>query len=136
MEVMMDSDAQRLFLNSMLSNPELFARVNPILKPDYFDPGMQGPVKFLQEYFLEHRAVPAPQIFQAATKNTPEIFVIQRQDIQFIAEQIAGFCQASAMIQVAHKSPKLIEKGDYSGLIEQFKAAAQIGLLEDLGIEY
>lgn len=136
MDILMDSDAQRLFINSMLSNPELFARVNPILKPDYFDPGMQGPIKFLQEYFQEHRSVPASQIFQAATKNTPEIFQIQRQDVQFIAEQIALFCQASAMIQVARKSPSLIEKQDYQGLITQFKEAAQIGLLEDLGIEY
>lgn len=132
----MDSDAQRLFINSMLSNPELFARVNPILKPEYFDPGMQGPIKFLQEYFHEHRAVPAAPIFQAATKNTPEIFQIQRQDVQFIAEQIALFCQASAMIQVARKSPQLIEKLDYQGLIAQFKEAAQIGLMEELGIEY
>lgn len=135
-DVLMDSDAQRLFINSMLSCPELFARVNPILRHEYFDPGMQGPVKFLKEYFQNNRAVPAPQIFQAATKNTPEIFPIQRQDIQFLAEQIAGFCQASAMIIAARKSPELIEKGNYGELIEQFKMAAQIGLLEDLGIEY
>jgi RecA/RadA recombinase len=132
----MDSDAQRLFINAMLSCPELFARVNPILQPEYFDPGMQGPVKFLKEYFQTNRAVPAPQIFQAATKNTPEIFPIQRQDVQFLAEQIAGFCQASAMILVARKSPSLIEKGNYGELIEQFKLASQIGLMEDLGIEY
>ena len=136
MDVLMDSDAQRLFINAMLSSPELFARVNPLLKPEYFDPGMQGPVKFLQTYFQEHRGVPAAPIFQAATKSTPEIFDIPRQDVQFLAEQIASFCQASAMILVARKSPALIEKGDYGGLIEQFKAAAQIGLMEDLGIEY
>lgn len=135
-DVLMDSDAQRLFINAMLSSPELFARVNPILQPEYFDPGMQGPVKFLKEYFQNNRAVPAPQIFQAATKSTPEIFPIQRQDVQFLAEQIAGFCQASAMILVARKSPSLIEKGNYGELIEQFKMASQIGLMEDLGIEY
>lgn len=135
-DVMMDADSQRLYINSMLSNPELFARVNPILKPEYFDPGMQGPIKFLQQYFMENRGVPSPQIFQAATKNTPEIFDIPRQDVQFLAEQIASFCQASAMILVARMSPSLIEKKDYNGLIDQFKMAAQIGLLEDLGIEY
>lgn len=135
-DILMDGDAQRLYLNSMLSCPELFARVNPILQPEYFDPGMQGPVKFLKEYFQENRAVPAPQIFQAATKNTPEIFPIQRQDIQFLAEQIAGFCQASAMIQVLRKGPSYLEKKNYGELIEQFKSASQIGLMEDLGIEY
>ena len=135
-EVMMDADAQRLYLNAMISSPELFARVNPILQAEYFDPGMQGPVKFLKEYFEENRAVPNAQIFQAATKNTPEVFPIQRQDVQFLAEQIASFCQTSAMIQVLRKSPSMLEKRDYNGMIEQFKAAAQIGLLEDLGIEY
>jgi len=135
-DVLMDSDAQRLYINAMLSSPELFARVNPILQAEYFDPGMQGPVKFLKEYFHNNRAVPAPQIFQAATKSTPDIFPIQRQDVQFLAEQIAGFCQASAMILVARKSPGLIEKGNYGELIEQFKLASQIGLMEDLGIEY
>lgn len=133
---MIDSDAQRLYLNAMLSCPELFTRVNGILRPEYFDAGMQGPIKFIQEYFEKNRAVPGAQIFQAATKNTPEIFNVQRQDVQFLAEQIAGFCQTSAMILVAHKSPALIENGNYGELIEQFKLAAQIGLLEDLGIEY
>lgn len=136
MDVLMDSSAQRLFINAMVSSPELFARVNPILRPEYFDAGMQGAVKFLQQYFQENRAVPAPAIFQAATKTTPEVFQIQRQDIQFLAEQIAGFCQASAMILVARKSPSLIEKGNYQQLIDEFKHASQIGLLEDLGIEY
>jgi RecA/RadA recombinase len=136
MDTLTDNDSQRLFLNAMLSSPDLFARVNPILRPEYFDASMQGPVKFLKEYFQEHRAVPAAQIFQAATKSTPEIFSIQRQDVQFLAEQIAGFCQISAMIQVLRKGPAYLEKRDYTGMIEQFKSAAQIGLLEDLGIEY
>lgn len=134
--VMLDADAQRLFINAMLSDPGLFARVNPILRPEYFDASMQKHVQFIQEYFTANRGVPSAQIFQAATKNTPEIFDIARQDVQFLADQIAQFCQASAMIMVARKSPGLIEAKDYAGLIEQFKAAAQIGLLEDLGIEY
>lgn len=134
--VLLDSDSQRLFINAMLSDPGLFARVNPILKPEYFDASMQGAVQFIQEYFAANRGIPSAPIFQAATKSTPEIFQIPRHDVQFLADQIAQFCQASAMIMVARKSPSLIEKQDYGSLIEQFKAAAQIGLLEDLGIEY
>jgi len=135
-DVLMDSDAQRMYINAMLSSPELFARVNPILLPEYFDPGMQGAVRFIKEYFQENRGIPAPQVFKAATKSTPEIFQIERQDQKFLAEQIALYCQASAMILVARKSPELIDKGNYGELIEQFKRAAQVGLMEDLGIEY
>jgi KaiC/GvpD/RAD55 family RecA-like ATPase len=135
-DIMMDNAAQVLYLNAIMSSPELFAKVNPILKSEYFDTGLQGPVRFVQEYFDKNRGVPSEQIFKAATKVSPEIFNIPRQDVQYLAEQIAGFCQASAMIMVARKSPGLIESKDYNGLIEQFKMAAQIGLLEDLGIEY
>lgn len=134
--VLMDNQAQILFLNAMISSPELFARVNGILQPDYFDASLQGSIKFLKDYFQENRAVPGPQIFHAATKVAPEVFEIPRQDVQFLAEQIASFCQASAMINILRKGPGFLEKRDYGGMIEQFKAASQIGLLEDLGIEY
>ena len=46
---LMDEDSQRLYLNSMLSNPELFARVNNILSPTYFDPQLGKTVKFLHQ---------------------------------------------------------------------------------------
>jgi archaellum biogenesis ATPase FlaH len=132
----MDADGQRLYLNALLSSPDLFARVNPIIKPEYFDGNMQGAVRFLQSYYQEYRSVPAGPIFQAATKSTPEIFSIPRGDVDYLAEQIAGFCAASAMIEVAHKVPGLIEKQDYAGIIEQFKSASLIGLQDDFGIEY
>lgn len=136
MEVQIDSDAQRLYLNAMLSSPEVFYLVNSIVKPEYFDAGMRGAVKFIQEYFQEYRTIPSAQIFQTSTKHSPQIFEVDRGDRRFIAEQIASFCTTKAMILTAQKVPEWIEKGDHTQIVAAFKEASQIGLVEDLGIEY
>lgn len=135
-DILTDSDAQRLYLNGMLSTPELFARVNHILQPAYFDPQFQGGVKFMKEYFTEYRSTPSIDIFKASTKLTAERVEIGRADVRFIAEQIAKFCQVKAVIQAVRQSPKMIEDQNFGGLVELVKSAAQIGLVDDLGIEY
>jgi replicative DNA helicase len=135
----MDDDAQKLYLNSMISNPELFARVNNLLSPTYFDPQFAKGVKFLQEYFQENRAVPAPSIFTAATKLLTEKVELQRQDVQYVAEQIAEFCKFQACIEVIRKATGkdgYFETGDLGKMVAQMKEATQIGLQTDFGIDY
>lgn len=134
--VMMDLDAQHLFINSILSKPELFSQVNHILRPNYFEPALQGSVKFIQEFFQEHRGVPSHSVFTAATKIPAESVEIHKSDISYIADQIASFCQVNAVIQAVKKSPELIEKGDFSTLVKMVKDASEIGLVSDFGIDY
>lgn len=136
---LMDEGAQRLYINSMLSNPELFARVNNIVRPDFFDPHLAKGVKFIQEYFQEYRAVPAGPVFNAATKLPSETVVLPRQDIQFVAEQIAEFCKFQACIEVIRQATGkdgYFDKGDLGTMVAQMKKATEIGLVSDLGIEY
>lgn len=135
----MDTDAQSLYLNSMLSNPELFARVNGILQPSFFDPNIARGIKFIKEYFEEYRAVPAQAVFKTATKlGTEEVF-LPRQDIEYVAEQIAEFCKFQACISVIRKATGkdgYFEKGDLGTMVAEMKAATEIGLNEDIGIDY
>jgi len=136
---MMDEDGQRLYMNAMLSNPELFARVNNIVKPSFFDPHLAKGVKFMQEYFMENRGVPATSIFTAATKIPTEQIPIARHDVEFMAEQIASFCKFQACIEVIRRATGkdgYFEKGDLGTMVESMKAATQIGLDADLGIDY
>ena len=136
---LMDEAAQRLYINSMLSNPELFARVNNLVRPDFFDPHLAKGVKFIQEYFQEYRTVPAAPIYLAATKLQAEVTTLPRQDIQFVAEQIAEFCKFQACIEVIRKATSkdgFIESGDLGAMVQQMKKATEIGLVTDLGIDY
>lgn len=136
---LLDSEAQQLYLNSMLSNPELFLRVNHILSPAFFDPHLAKGVRFMQEYFQENRVVPADSIFRAATKLPTEIIELPHQDLTYVSEQLAEFCRFQACIEVIKKATGkdgYFEKGDLGRMVSEMKAASEVGLITDLGIDY
>lgn len=136
---LMDEDAQRLYINSMISSPDLFARVNGILRPEFFDPQMARAVKFMQEYFHEHRAVPAPVILNAATKFDASTVGLQRGDTEYLLKEIAKFCRFRAVILEVQKSIATggyLEKGDIGTMVAKMKEATEIDIITELGIDY
>lgn len=136
---MMDEDSQRLYMNTMLSNPEMFTLVNNVLQPSYFDPHIAKGIKYIKEYFAENRVVPATSIFTAATKIPTEEAHLPEQDRKFIANQIAEFCRYQACIDVIRKATGqggYFETGDLSTMVAKMKEATEIGLMQDLGIDY
>jgi len=135
-ELMIDDVAQRLYISSMLGDPGLFARVQHLLKPSYFDANMQGGIKFLQDFYREHRGVPSAPVFFAGTKLDLPAQPLQKQDVAFISEQIAKFCQIRAVTEAVLASPALIEKGDFGALVASVKLATQVQLHTDLGLDY
>lgn len=136
---LMDEESQALYVNSLVSNVELFARVNGILKPEYFDPSASRAIKFMQEYFQEHRTVPAMPILRAATKfDTAEVF-LQRGDTEFMLKEIAKFCRFRAVINEVTKSigaGGYLEKGDIGTMVAKLKEATEIDIITELGIDY
>jgi len=135
----MDEDAQRLYINSMISNPELFTQVNAILRPTYFDPHLAKGVKYLQDYFYENHAVPDAAIYKVATKLDTEFTPLLPADKEFVANQIAEFCRFQACIDVIKKSTGkdgYFEKGDLGSMVAEMKKASEIGLDTDFGINY
>lgn len=135
----MDEDAQRLYINAMISNPDMFVRVQNLLSPTFFDPGMAKGVKFLKEYFAEHHSVPASSIFTAATKLPTDLALLNRTDSEFVAGQIAQFCRFKAVIEQVQKAVGAggyLERGDLGTMVAKFKEASEMGLLADLGINY
>lgn len=136
---MMDEDAQRAFVNSMLSSADLFARLNGILKADYFDPAPARAVRFMQEYFEEHRAVPNPVILTAATKFEFTPVLLARGDTEFLMQEIAKFCRFKAVIAEVTKaigSGGYLETGDVGTMVQRLKEATEIDIVTDLGIDY
>lgn len=136
-DAMIDDVAQKLYLSSMLGNPALFARVQHLLKPSYFDPHLQDGVSFMQEFYQKHRGVPSLPVFHASTKlNAIEPTNLPAQDLQFVAEQIASFCQIRAVTEAVLQAPALIEKGEFGKMVQNIKLASQVQLHTDLGVEY
>jgi len=138
-ERLMDSDAQYLYLRTMLHNPDIFTRVNPIINHKFFDEKFQNGVKFIKEYYDEYRTLPNPNIFKTATKlecGTQAENRVDRGDKEWMLNQIAEFCRAQAAIEAVRKSIPLIEAGKYDDIVTLVKKAAELRLNVDVGIEY
>ena len=132
-----DVDVQKLLVENLLSNPELFARCNKILSHDYFDQSLIKPVKFIRDYFEEYRTVPNSKTIKATTGvsfDTQEVLSKPEQD--FTAKLIETFCRNSAVWNAVMKAPELHDKGDYGAIWQLIKEADAISLNRDLGINY
>lgn len=134
---LMDSDAQELYVNSLIGSRALFNTVNHVLEAKYFDEHLQKPIGFLKDYFQRHKTIPSKEIIKTATKFTPsDVEVIGKDDIDFMANQIANFCKFRAVISTVLSAPQLIKENDLGKLVKDLTSATQISLNADLGINY
>jgi hypothetical protein len=123
----------------MISNPNILVRVQHLLEPSFFDPDMAKGVKFLKEYFVENRNVPASSIFTTATKLPTEPVPLSSHDGEYITNQIAQFCRFQAVIEQVQRavgSGGYLEKGDLGQMMAKMKHATEMGIMADLGINY
>lgn len=134
---LMDTEAQELYLNSLIGSKTLFVTVNHVLEAKYFDEHLQKPIGFIKDYFSRHKTLPSREIIKTATKFSPsEIDVISADDVDFMANQIANFCKFRAVISTVFRAPELIKENDLGKLIKELTVATQISLNTDLGIDY
>ena len=60
-------DLQRLFVEFLAQDKDLFARVNGILDPQYFDRELRKGVEFIQEHAVGYSALPTLEQILATT---------------------------------------------------------------------
>jgi archaellum biogenesis ATPase FlaH len=133
---MFEFDKQKLLIELLVSNADLFARVNPIIQPSFFDPLLKKSVAFMQDYFEQYKAVPTAQIFKAETGLIVEITKLDKAETHYVADELEKFCRTQAVKEVAMSCPAFLESGDFGTLEANMKAAIQISLNKDLGINY
>lgn len=134
---LMDEGAQELYLNAMISTPELFANVFHILDAEYFDEQFRKPLGFVMDYYQRNKVIPAKEIIRVASQFTPSVDeVVGPGDVQFMSEQIANFCKFRAVISAVLKAPTLIKENDLGTMVTEITKATQICLDTDLGIDY
>ena len=60
-------DMQKLFVEFMVTDQDLFVRVNGITDPSYFDKNLRKAVAFIQEHANEYGAIPTHEQIKAST---------------------------------------------------------------------
>src|SRR5271165_3701770 len=131
-------DIEDIFINFMMSKPDLFVRCKGILKPEYFDDRQnRDTIAFIEGYSDGYSKIPSPEQIKAVTKKEVIIDEIQaaQHDLWFL-DQFEKFCRHKALRDAILASPKFLDEGRYGEVEANIKAAVQIALVKDLGLDY
>lgn len=130
-------EVQNMFLQFLISEPDLFARSMAILEQDYFNRKFRATVKFLKSHAEKHNTLPMLEQIQAVggTQLLPiENVTPEHQD--WFLNEFETFCKHKALEKAIIDSTEDLESKNYGAVEERIKAATQIGLVKDLGLEY
>ena len=130
-------EIQELFLRFIVSDPELFVRVNTIVQPYMFNKRFQKTVEFIQEHTTQYNAIPTIDQISATTGIELErVDGISDNHTDWFLDSIEKFCRHKALEKAILDSTDLLEKADYGAVEEKIKEASQVSLVKDLGLEY
>jgi len=130
-------DIQKVYLEMMLSDAESFVRCQAVFDPSSFDRRLKAPAEFLNNYVMEHNALPTFDMINAATDiNLKDPGELQENHYDWLLAEFETFSKHKALEAAILKSADLLENGDYGACEDLVKKAVQIGLQKDLGTNY
>jgi archaellum biogenesis ATPase FlaH len=130
-------DIQKVYLEMMMSDAESFVRCQAVFDPDSFDRRLKAPAEFLNNYVMEHNALPTLDMINAATDvQLKDVGELQENHYDWLLTEFETFSKHKALEAAILKSADLLENGDYGQCEDLVKKAVQIGLQKDLGTNY
>lgn len=130
-------DLQRLFVEFLAQDKDLFARVNGIIDPLYFDRELRKAVEFIQEHAAGYSALPTLEQIKATTNvELQELKDVDERHQNWFIDEFETFCKHKALEGAILESADMLEKGQYGPVERKIKEAVQIGLAKHMGTDY
>lgn len=130
-------DVQRLFLQMMLTNGELYTRVMNIMDSENFDKSLRPVAEFIKEYSGKYSVLPDQSQVKATTGiDIQPIPDLDDKHTDWFLTEFEAFTQRQALERAILKSADLLEKGDFGPVEKLIKDAVQISLQRDMGTDY
>jgi len=131
-------DVEDLFIDFMMSKPDLFVRCKGILKSDYFDDKQnRDTIAFIEGYSTDFTNLPSLHQIKALTNK--DIHIVEAEAAiheDWFLREFEKFCRHKALRDAILASPNLLDSGRYGEVEATIKAAVQIALVKDLGTDY
>ncbi|RZD42868.1 MAG: hypothetical protein CXT73_02040 [Methanobacteriota archaeon] len=130
-------DMQKLYVEFLLSDPELYARCQAIVDAEYFDRKFRKSVRFIQEHATGYSVLPTPDQIEAQTgvKFTLVKDVDERHQDWFL-DDFEQFCKHKALANAILSSTDLLEENQFGAVEKMIKDAVQVSLAKNLGTDY
>ena len=132
-----NEETQELFIRFLLSDNDLFARCQNIVKPEFFNSKYRPVVKLFQSHAKDFNSIPTPE--QVSAVSGLQLDIIENVTVDhhnWFLKEFEIFCRHKALEKAIIESTDLLEKQDYGTVENKIKDASQVGLVKDLGLDY
>jgi len=130
-------EVQKLYLELMLADAEVFVRCQGIFDHTLFDRKLQDAAEFINVYAKEYSVLPDYEMVNASCRTElkkPEEVKDGHKD--WLMDEFELFTRHKAIERAIITSADLLEKHDYGQVETLIKEAVQIGLARDMGTDY
>ena len=130
-------EVQKLYLELMLSDAEVFVRCQGIFDHSLFDRKLQDAAEFINEYAKQYTVLPEYDMVNASCRldlKRPDI--VKDGHLEWLMDEFESFTRHKAIERAIIASADLLEKHNYGEVETLIKAAVQIGLARDMGTDY
>lgn len=130
-------EKQKLLIDVLLSDNEIFSRCQNILSSEYFVNKFRPAVRYILKYVNEYNVLPKIEQVNAETGQTFSfISGITVQHQESFLDEIEEFCKNRALANAVISAVDLIEKGNYGEVEKRVREAILISLQSDIGTDY
>jgi archaellum biogenesis ATPase FlaH len=130
-------DVQKLYLEIMLADAEVFVRCQGIFDHTLFERKLQDAAEFMNEYAKNYNVLPDYEMVNANCRTElkrPED--LKDGHMQWFMDEFESFTRHKALERAIINSADLLDKSDYGAVEVMIKEAVQIGLARDMGTDY
>lgn len=130
-------EIQKLYLELMLADAEVFVRCQGIFDHTLFDRKLQDAAEFINVYAKEYSVLPEYDMVNASCRTDlkrPEDIKEGHND--WLMDEFESFTRHKALERAIINSADLLEKKDYGQVETLVKEAVQISLTKDMGTDY
>lgn len=130
-------DLQKLFIEFMISDHDLFTRCNGITSSDYFDRPFRSTIRFIQSHSEQYSSVPTFEQIKAKTGlELSDISDSTKEHRNWFLDEYETFCRHKALEKAILDSAEKLEKKEYGAVEYLIKQAVSIGLPKQIGMNY
>ena len=130
-------EVQKLYLELMLADAEVFVRCQGIFDHTLFDRKLQDAAEFINEYAKQYSVLPDYEMVNASCRTDmkrPED--VKEGHMDWLMDEFESFTRHKAIERAIIASADLLEKHNYGEVETLIKEAVQIGLARDMGTDY
>ena len=132
-----NTDIQRLFLQMMVTNSELYTRVMNIMNPENFDRSLRNVAEFIVEHTAKYSIMPDITQIKATTGEAIDhIEDLSDGHYEWFLEEFESFTKRQELERAILTAADMLEKGEFDPVEQLIKDAVQISLQRDMGTDY